>query len=37
MKNLINYIKEAYSTITLYDVKVVFDVLPKDFYLSAPE
>lgn len=37
MKNLINYIKESYSTITLYDVKVVFDVLPKEFYLSAPE
>ena len=37
MKNLVNYIKESYEKTTLSNVKVVFDVLPEEFYLNAPE
>ena len=37
MKNLVNYIKESYEKTTLSNVKVVFDVIPEEFYLNAPE
>ena len=37
MKSLIEYIKEEYQQIIVRNVKVVFDVLPKVFTLTAPE
>ena len=37
MKNLVQFIKEELKSKVVENVKVVFDVLPEEFYLTAPE
>jgi len=37
MKNLTQYIKEAYDKFEVNDLKVVFDILPEIYTLTAPE
>lgn len=37
MKNLVLYIKEAYETYRLNNVKVKYDCAPKEFIIEAPE
>lgn len=37
MKSLLQHIKESYEKTTLDNVKVVFDILPEVFTLTAPE
>lgn len=37
MKNLTQYIKEAYDKFSVNDLKVVFDILPEIYTLTAPE
>lgn len=37
MKNLSQYIKESYDKFSVNDLKVVFDVLPEVYTLTAPE
>ena len=37
MKNLVQFIKEELKSKVVENVKVVFDVLPEQFYLTAPE
>ena len=37
MKNIVNFIKEAYDTNTISNVKVVFDIKPEEFYINVPE
>lgn len=37
MKNLVEFIKEAYETYRLNNVTVKYDVSPKSFYIEAPE
>lgn len=37
MKNLTQYIKESYDKFEVTDLKVVFDILPEIYTLTAPE
>ena len=37
MKNITTFIREAYDSNSIASVKVVFDVKPEEFYISAPE
>ena len=36
MKSLKDFINEGYEKKTVQNVKVVFDILPEEFYLNAP-
>jgi len=37
MKNLVEFIKESYDKFSVNDLKVVFDILPEIYTLTAPE
>lgn len=36
MKNIVRYIKESYEELVVNNLKVVYDVLPEEIYLTAP-
>lgn len=36
MKDIVQYIKEGYDTYLVENLKVVFDVLPEEFFINAP-
>lgn len=37
MKNIVKFLKEAYDSNLISNVKVFFDVKPSEFYIDAPE
>lgn len=37
MKNIVKFIKESYDSNSVTNVKVTFDIKPKEFYINVPE